>query len=222
MKSNTKAFEHRIEILKSARQLANYAMEQGISSGQQAHRPIYNHMGALLADSILQAGLNYASVVKPRIEYILTEHLEKNTTLALIELIESQQTSQFLNWSHKTKITRFEATVHFLHSHSINSSTELRDNLEKSSFGDKLRQIDGIGPKTIDYMKCLVGIDSIAVDRHIRTFAQNAGVKYSDYDFLHKSFCSAADLLSISRRGFDSWVWNTLSMTKDSQQSLLF
>lgn len=54
---------------------------------------------------------------------------------------------------------------------------------------------------------CLVGMDSVAVDRHIRTFAKRVGVMEDDYDFLKTVFCYATDLLSVSRREFDVWVW---------------
>lgn len=63
------------------------------------------------------------------------------------------------------------------------------------------------GRKTVDYMACLVGIDSIAVDRHMRTFARQVGVENDDYHFLRRSFCCAADLLALSRREFDAWLW---------------
>jgi hypothetical protein len=40
----------------------------------------------------------------------------------------------------------------------------------------------------------LEGLESIAADRHIRTFAARAGVDDDDYDFLKSTFCVAADL----------------------------
>ncbi|NOI94336.1 MULTISPECIES: hypothetical protein [Vibrio] len=222
MKTNLKTIEYAVDILKSARQLADYAIELGVSQEERVHRPVYDHMGAILADSILQAGLNYASVVKPRVEFILNSHSEKRTSSTLIEMIDNQQTADFLNWSHTTKINRFESIVRFMYSNDVNTSADLREKLELDSFGVELLELDGVGPKTVDYMKCLVGIDSVAVDRHIRTFAQEAGIVQKDYEFLHKSFCSAADLLSISRRSFDSWVWSTLATSKNPQQSFIF
>ncbi|TOO24339.1 hypothetical protein CGH40_22920, partial [Vibrio parahaemolyticus] len=86
-----------------------------------------------------------------------------------------------------------------------------------ADFCNELQTLNGIGPKTVDYMKCLVGIDSVAVDRHIKSFAKAAGIERFDYDFLRDVFCSAADLLSISRRSFDSWVWRTLAVQESPQ-----
>lgn len=69
--------EATFEILKSARVLANYAQKQGLAVDEQMLRPTYDHMGAILADSVLQAGMNYANVVKPRVDAILLSYAEK-------------------------------------------------------------------------------------------------------------------------------------------------
>lgn len=42
-------------------------------------------------------------------------------------------------------------------------------------------------------------IDSFVGDRHVRIFAKTVSVENNDYDFLRKSFCCAADLLSLRR-----------------------
>ncbi|TIS84458.1 MAG: hypothetical protein E5X00_01335 [Mesorhizobium sp.] len=74
----------------------------------------------------------------------------------------------------------------------------------------------------MDYMQCLVGIDSIAVDRHVRTFAKRVGVVEEDYDFLRSVFCYAADLLSVSRREFDAWVWRREASVSNPQLVFAF
>ncbi|APP06742.1 hypothetical protein AAFX19_15630 [Vibrio harveyi] len=212
--------EATFKILKSARILANYAQEQGFEAESHNARPTYDHMGAILADSILQAGMNYRNVVKPRVEAILVSYADKKSVSDLVDLIASEGLEKLLNWSHRTKLSRFEKLVTFMMKNQVITANELKERLLDDSFCTSLQRIDGIGPKTVDYMKCLVGIDSIAVDRHIKTFAKEAGLEHHDYDFLRNVFCSAADLLSISRRAFDSWVWNKLSMASSPQQSL--
>jgi hypothetical protein len=76
---------------------------------------------------------------------------------------------------------------------------------------EKLRSIRGIGPKTVDYLCGLLGLDFIAVDRHIRTFASDAGVTVADYEFLQIVVSYAADLLGVSRRHFDASIWTYVS-----------
>lgn len=209
-----------IQILKNARKVADYAAFEGVLSEEFRRRQSYDHMGAILADSILQAGLNYSSVVKPRIETIITSFPDIDSVSRLVEVVKSKQTGSFLNWRHPEKIVRFEGLVTYLHECRVEVVGELRDSLVDDEFCSELLQLKGIGPKTVDYMSCLVGIDSIAVDRHVRAFASRVGVKRDGYHFLREVFCCAADLLSLSRRDFDAWVWRRESAKESFQLAL--
>lgn len=196
-----------VQMLIAARRVADYAKELGADVERQQVRAAYEHMGALLADSILQAGLNYNSVVLPRISAILTRFPQENRTSALVGLVARGETPVFLNWTHAEKVGRFDALVMFLSDNAVEDVDDLRSGLSQKQFVDALRDVRGVGPKTVDYIGCLAGVDSVAVDRHVRTFAKRVGVVEEDYDFLRNVFCYAADLLSVSRREFDAWVW---------------
>lgn len=214
-----------IDILIVARRIANHAKNAGILSengSPNIKRPICNHLGAVLADAILQAGLNYTSVVKPRVLKILSEYSDYNTSSSLKLIINNRKTDSFLNWSHPEKINRFEGLVHFLYKNDIEDVNELRVNLASEKFCRDLQCLNGIGPKTVDYMACLVGMDSIAVDRHVRTFAKKVGIENNNYEFLKASFCCAADLLSVPRREFDSWLWRSATISKNAQLEIVF
>ncbi|WP_082816417.1 hypothetical protein [Pseudomonas citronellolis] len=196
-----------IEVLIVARRIANYAKDEGALIDEKPLRATCAHLGAVLADSVLQAGLNYTTVVRPRVLSILRAHPNRHTISSLISLIQDGDTAAFLNWRHHEKVRRFEALVVFLQGRGIEDVRDLRSSLASDEFCNAIQTVNGIGPKTVDYMACLVGIDSIAVDRHVRTFAKAAGVENDDYHFLRKSFCCAADLLSLPRREFDAWLW---------------
>lgn len=211
-----------VQMLVAARRVADYAKELGIDVNRFEIRPAYNHMGALLADSILQAGLKYHSVVRPRILTILTDYPDLSRTSNLIKLVERRDTSAFLNWTHQEKVDRFEALVLFLGDASVEHVDDLKGALQDSEFATALRGVRGIGPKTVDYMGCLVGMESIAVDRHVRTFAKRVGVMEDDYEFLKMVFCYAADLLSVPRREFDAWVWQREASLTRRQLALAF
>ena len=211
-----------VQMLVAARLVANYAKALGADIERHEIRPAYDHMGALLADSILQAGLNYNSVVRPRIVSILARYPDQSRTSLLLDLVRCGKTATFLNWTHTEKVSRFDTLVIFLNNASVEHVDDLKHNLLDRDFVISLRDIRGIGPKTIDYMGCLVGIDSIAVDRHVRTFAKRVGVMEEDYDFLKSVFCYAADLLSVSRREFDAWVWRRESSLSAPQIALAF
>ena len=212
----------RRELLKAARRVADFASIQGVPSSYAVRRSTYDHAGALLADAILQAGLSYRSVVLPRVGRILKEFPEANCVNALVSLIKKGGTAYLLDWQHPTKVERFDHLVEFLHKAKVNTAADIRTALHSEKFRIDLRSLNGIGPKTIDYMSCLVGIESIAVDRHIKTFAARAGLDNDDYDFLKNAFCFAADLLSISRREFDAWVWSREASKPLPQLNLAF
>ncbi len=196
-----------LEVLLAARQIADFANILGVNDSPVTYRFQYNHLGAVIADSVLQAGLNYTSVVRPRVARILNAYPYTTTIDKLLQLVDNDQTGHFLNWNHIAKKSRFNLVVRFMHDVGINEIGCLRRYLHDDIFCSRLQNIHGIGPKTVDYMACLVGIESIAVDRHIRNFAKRVGIETSDYQFLKRVFCVAADLLSVSRRDFDAWVW---------------
>ncbi|KVD59099.1 hypothetical protein [Burkholderia ubonensis] len=209
-----------IEVLLAARRIADHAKDEGALFEEKHPRATCEHLGAVLADSVLQAGLNYMTVVRPRVLAILRAHPNRLTTSSLVALIQDGQTGAFLNWRHHEKVTRFEALVIFLKKWGIEDAKDLRASLASDEFCDAIQTVNGIGPKTVDYMACLVGIDSIAVDRHVRTFAKTVGVKNNDYHFLRKSFCCAADLLSLPRREFDAWLWRRAAAPSQVQLRL--
>lgn len=197
-----------IEVLLVARRIADHAKEKGALREKKHPRAVCEHLGAVLADSVLQAGLNYTTVVRPRVQAILRSHPNCQTISSLVSLIRDGDTAAFLNWRHHEKVNRFKALVIFLQVWNVEDVQDLRATLASEEFCTALETINGVGPKTVDYMSCLVGIDSIAVDRHVRTFAKAVGVENDDYHFLRRSFCCAADLLSLPRREFDAWLWH--------------
>lgn len=212
----------RLELLKAARRVADLASTQGVPATYHVRRSTYEHAGALLADAVLQAGLSYRSVVMPRVGRILKEFPDADRVSALICLVKKGSTAHLLHWQHSTKVERFEHLVVFLHRAKVDTTEDIRAALKSAAFCADLQSLNGVGPKTIDYMACLVGIESIAVDRHIRTFAARAGVNNRDYEFLKNAFCFAADLLSISRREFDAWVWSREARHQAPQLTFVF
>ena len=199
-------------MLLAARRVADYATELGADIQQREIGAAYDHMGALLTDTVLQAGLNYKTVVLPRVQSVLTRHPYHDRTTDVMEIVRGGEASAFLTWTHSEKIARFESLATFLHTRSVETVSDLRKQLGDDHFVASVLGLRGIGNKTVDYMGCLAGLDSVAVDRHIRTFAKRAGVAEDDYHFLRAVFCCSADLLGVSRRAFDAWVWDRESM----------
>lgn len=210
-----------IELLTAARKIADYSSREfGENLTLSNRRAAFNHMGAVLADSVLQAGLNYATVVRPRIEYIIKQFPTTDTVSSLLTLINEGQTASILQWKHHLKIMRFELLVKFMYQENVEATDDLRIRLRDENFKSGLLSINGVGPKTVDYMACLVGIESIAVDRHVRAYAKKVGIVNDDYYFLQRAFSYAADLMNTSRRDFDSWLWQVSSLKLKPQLEL--
>jgi hypothetical protein len=211
-----------LEELTSARRIADHASVLGVEDSPATPRVASNHLGAVLADAILQAGVSYRTVVRTRVDRIYSEFPKAATLPGLMTLLEQQGIADFLSWKHHVKVSRFESLIELLLVQNISDTVELKSWLCGSDARDHLLSLHGIGPKTCDYLCCLVGIDCIAVDRHVRTFAGEAGVIIDDYDQLKSVVSCAADLLGIARRDFDSWIWQTVSTRNVDQRQLSF
>jgi hypothetical protein len=212
----TGSVEGVLNTLASARLVVTHAEKLGIDCGPRPSRNPMNHLGAALADSILQAGLNYRTVVKVRVDRIKSLFPEAATLSGVLDLIERGGISDFLLWRHPTKVTRFIGLAALLQEHGVEDVPLLRRWLLDLEFQSRLLTVNGIGSKTVDYLCCLVGLDCVAVDRHIRTFASDAGVDVTDYHGLKTIVSCAADLLGMSRRDFDAWIWGCISQRQVS------
>mgnify|MGYP001425175538 CR=1 FL=1 len=67
-----------------------------------------NHLGAVLTDIILQAGLNYKTVVLPRVLRVYNNFDEADNLDNLISTINSVGLESFLNWKNHIKLKRFQ------------------------------------------------------------------------------------------------------------------
>lgn len=211
------------DTLSLARDVAGFAQSLGVQPISNVPRRFPDHLGAVMADAILQAGLNYRTVVKARVQRIISEYPDAATLRGTMEFVRRDCVSELLLWNHAQKIDRFKSLAYAMERHEIQDTLTLKEWLQSSHSRVALLEISGIGPKTVDYMCCLVGLDSIAVDRHVRTFAKLAGMHIDDYQSIKIVMSYAADLLNISRRDFDAWVWNLISrQARSISQPYLF
>lgn len=169
------------------------------------------HIGAVLADAVLQAGLNYTHVVKPRVISLMRRFPSACTTSVLVDLIGQYGATTLLNWKHPEKLQRFRELTNFFYVEAVETTTDLRSWLEILENKERLRFLRGVGPKTVDYIQSLVGLPAVAVDRHIRSFAELAGLDQLHYSHVKAAMESAADRLKCGRLELDVAVWNFMS-----------
>ena len=178
----------------------------------------YDHVGAIVADAILQANMKYASHVKPRVNRILDQYPGTRTTSSVLSVLESTSASEFLKWKGTDRIERFIVVLELLAAEGVETEADLRQWLSHGSNLPKLRSIKGIGPKTIDYFQILVGISTSAIDRHLLRFLSDAGLAASNYTEAQTIVNLAADILAVDRAYFDHSIWQYMSKKMTTTQ----
>jgi hypothetical protein len=187
-------------------------LEQFVNrSACSAGRTPYGHMGATVCDSILQAGLNYRTVVYPRVLRILTLWPSATTTPQFADKVRRFGLANVLSWKHPEKLDRIHSVIEFLEWHNIETEACLGESLRTDSTANALRRLPGIGPKTIDYLKMLVGVSTLAVDRHVATILTEAGIRYSGNEEAHALMTAAAERMALDRAVLDVQIWMAMS-----------
>lgn len=174
---------------------------------------LYHHIGAIITDSVLQAGLNYRNVVYPRVYNLLTNYADYNTTSDFIILMQTIPLADLISWNNKKKLQLIHSVSWLLFNSKIESDTELSEWLNYQTNVEQLARLDGIGPKTIDYMKTLSGNPVFAIDRHLLNFLKLAGIHTSTYQEASNIYHLAAKILCKNEYELDKQIWNYMSMS---------
>lgn len=171
----------------------------------------YDHIGATVADAILQANNKYSTHVKPRVNRILAQYPDARTTSSVLCLLKRIPATEFLDWRGEDRAERFRQVLELFSADGIEVEADMRAWLANEANLPKLRSIKGVGPKTIDYFKILVGVSTSAIDRHLLNFLGLAGLAPCGYLDAQNIINAAADILSIDRAYFDHSIWQFMS-----------
>ena len=208
-----------LAALSSARQLVEFLSVRMDALPAPEHRRVLSHVGAALADSILQAGLRYDTVVSGRVRRIIQLFPEAATVSGTIDSLSAYGPQDFLSWKHPGRIVRFTALLCHIHTEKLETCADLYAWLGREQARQSLLTLTGIGPKTVDYLSALVGLDCVAIDRHVRQLSLLAGIVQTDYSDLKLVVSYAADLMNLPRRDFDWWLWRLMSENYKNFQS---
>lgn len=171
----------------------------------------YCHMGATISDAILQAGTKYDTVVRPRIRKIRENYPEAKTTSAFMELLTKIGPKTILSWNDDEKPNRIVGLTEFFLRERLETETDISVWMENETNVKRILQVRGVGPKTADYIKILVGCQTAAVDRHSYAFLNRSGVQVSGYEEALNILNLTADFLKIDRALFDHSIWQYMS-----------
>jgi len=189
--------------------LANFIHHKALKPITQSEP--YYHMGATITDSILQAGMNYKHVVYPRILKLLKNFPTYKTTSAFISLMKDIPLTELVNWKNEEKLQRIINLSWFLFNNNIENEDQFAIWLDTDKNIIQLKQIKGIGPKTVDYLRMLSGNQAIAIDRHLFTFLKMAGILIRSYDEANLIYSKTSELLKISKNELDKKIWMYMS-----------
>lgn len=168
-----------------------------------------NHMGATLVDVMFQAGVNWHASVEPRIKKIKT--YERAATIEGLQYLFSKFNAEaFFNWKGR-KPRNFLNLINFLDKEYVDTEDDLKRWLMLPGNTEKLKKQPGFGNKTIDYLKILVGFPTVAVDRHIVTMLEQAGIYIDDYEKARSTVIGAARILNVEPAVLDNSIWYYIS-----------
>lgn len=170
--------------------------------------PEYEHMGALLTDAVLQAGINYENVVHPRALWVRNHYPEAVTTSGFLNVLEAKGYQEVLNWNDDVKPNTLKRLDTFLRDRNVETVEDLKAWLSRPQSNKELQAIKGVGPKTADYLPILAGLPAVAVDRHIVKFCGAAGI---DKKGIRKAVKEAAAELDVDEGCLDYSIWFYMS-----------
>lgn len=199
------------EQIRKAEKLIQYIYKTEHNFVPVTQRTPYNHMGATIVDSILQAGLNYKTVVYPRVKKLILSYPDYKTTCDFLILIQTIPLTNLINWTNEVKINRIKELSWFLYNNSIETEANLAIWLEDYKNKQRLKQINGIGNKTIDYLTMLSGKPAIAIDRHLFKYLEYAGVVVKSYEEANKIYSYVANQLDMTFYELDKKIWTYMS-----------
>lgn len=172
----------------------------------------YKNMGAIIIDGILQAGMTYKTVVKPRVLKYLKEYSNIKTTSEFKSLINKIPISELINWKpNSAKTKRIGGLTNFLLGKNIDTQEDFKQWLSSEENIVEFKTLSGIGDKTADYFKILTGHNTSAIDRHLISFLEKAGIMNTNYQESQIIISATAILLEVDESYLDHSIWKYMS-----------
>jgi hypothetical protein len=164
------------------------------------------HVGAVLAEAALQAGLNYEAVVVPRVKRFVKDYPAAAKVSGLTALLASGDVAVVLGIKNARKCQTFSDLARLLTTEGVETAEQFRAWLERGDSRAKLLRVPGVGVKTAAYVRLLVGLPAIAIDVHLRRAASQVGVVGSDEE-LERLYTLAAAEAGIALADLDGSLW---------------
>jgi len=172
----------------------------------------YN-IGKVIIETVLQPGLNYNSVVFPRVQRFKKRYSSFYKLSDFELLLELEGPEELLGVNNKRKTRSLYDLVRFLKEEHIEYIFQLKDLIVSKTFKQKLNDVFGIGKKSMDYMLILLDLDTFAIDRHLFNFVNQFQTIHS-YDLVQQNLQDVADKLGLSYKSLDYYIWSYMSTNR--------
>jgi len=162
-------------------------------------------MGAIITDTMLQAGVSYNAVRMRRDK--VRGYEEARTTCGFLSLLDRQSSvAEFLDWGGR-KPRWVLGLARFLRDEGVETKDDLQAWIEVGRNRERLLALDGIGLKTRDYLLKLADVGGVAIDRRWEKCLKAAGIAYRDYGDAKLIVEMAADGMGVNPSALDTSVW---------------
>jgi len=174
-----------------------------------------------LMDATLSINRQYKKFVLPRLEYFKQRFPNINTLEKLNNLIKEKGINDFesvWNYNHPKRVEILQNLAKFFLEYKTENS--IKDDLESMKHwaksvdinSGKILPIDGMGFATSQYIRKMLGVDSVKPDVHIkRSIFEGIGEKMSDKKtvlFIEK----AAEKMGLTATALDHAIWKHYSL----------
>ncbi len=168
----------------------------------------YGHMGATLADAVLQGGLRYERLSVPEEHRLRRRYPTARTTSAFDVLLESAEPLALLGWSDEQKVRRLRSLTQLLIDSEVERENDLLAWLDSAGAKVRLTAIEGVGQATFQYLRFLAGAeDAAAVDRWFWRILDGARVRTYGFNDALGVYREAAALLGVSLATLEYSLW---------------
>ena len=168
------------------------------------------HIGAFIAEAIMQPGESYKIAIRPLIERLIRDYPEGKTSGHFARLLEEISPKYFLNWKENDKPRRVLAVAKCLHALSIETADELRFIIDDPDFIKAMKDIRGIGNRQIDYLKLLLEIPSETAQEYMNVILKESGVSTVPEEEISVIWDETARLLQKKTSDLLLCVWRYL------------
>ncbi|MEU1456837.1 hypothetical protein [Streptomyces avermitilis] len=173
----------------------------------------WTHMGAVICDASFQARRKYQSTIWPRLLQLQAAWPDAATVSGFQARLAAEDLAVAMNFRSPRRVATAHGITGLLAANGVDTRNDLRAWLDHEASRTALLAVEGVGPKTVDYIGNLVGRSQVAVDVHLRNFAADAGVSGLKYEQLRAAYEETAVLLGHEPGGLEHAVWRFRSQS---------